>query len=171
MSDLQNTWIPTPPPTMPIQDNNSTWNTWDNSNTWDDKKDWEEEEVIVPIWEFWVSNDFHTRISLPEHDTNVDEELFLWLLVWSISLSIEEKKKIVENFWSLNQFQVDELIKIFEEEKAKFSALDVKHKEQLDKLQKQHLQAWDAYELNNQQEEESEIEEDEADDIRKSLGL
>lgn len=177
MSDLQNTWMPTPPPPMPMppQDNNSTqnWNFWDDSNNWDDnKKDWDEkEEVVVPIWNFWVSRDFKTKIRLPEHDTTVDETYFLSLLIWSISLSIEEKRKIVDNFWALNQFQVDELIKIFEEEKSKFSALDIKHKEQLDKLQKQHLQAWEWYELDIQQEEESAIEDDEAEDIRKSLGL
>ena len=170
MSDLQNTWIPTPPPvSTPPQDDNSTTQN-DNNQTWDNNKDWEE-EIVVPIWEFWVSNNFQTKIHLPEHETIVDESYFLSLLVWSISLSIEEKKKIVDNFWSLNQFQVDELIKIFEEEKAKFSALDIKHKEQLDKLQKQHLQAWEWYETNIQQEEEAEVEEDEAEDIRKSLWL
>ena len=173
MSDLQNTWMPTPPPPMPMppQDDNSTTqdSTWTDWNSGDDKK--EEEEVVVPIWEFWVANDFKTKVSLPEHETTVDETYFLSLLIWSISLSIEEKRKIVDNFWALNQFQVDELIKIFEEEKSKFSALDVKHKEQLDKLQKQHLQAWDWYESNNQQVAEAVEEDDEADDIRKSLGL
>jgi len=165
MQDLQNTWIPTPPP-APANDDWTVqnWNSWNNS-----QKD--EEEVIVPIWEFWVWNNFKTRIGLPEHETEVDENYFLWLLVWSISLSIEEKKKIVENFWSLNQFQVDELIKIFEEEKSKFAALDIKHKEQLDKLQKEHKSAWEAYELEEQQKEESEEEWDEAEDIRKSLWL
>ena len=170
MSDLQNTWIPTPPPPMPPKDDNSTVQSWDNWNSWDNKKDWKE-EVVVPIWDFWVSSDFKTKITLPDHDVNVDETYFLSLLIWSISLSIEEKKKIVDNFWALNQFQVDELIKIFEEEKAKFSALDIKHKEQLDKLQKQHLQAWDWYESSIQQENEAEAEDEEANDIRKSLGL
>lgn len=166
MSDLQNTWIPTPPPPMPMWDDNST--TPQNATWWDDSQ---KEEVVVPIWNFWVWWDFKTRITLPEHETTVDEEYFLSLLVWSISLSIEEKRKIVDNFWALNQFQVDELIKIFEEEKSKFAALDVKHKEQLDKLQKQHLQAWESYEMENQQSAEAEEEDDEAEDIRKSLWL
>lgn len=163
MSDLQNTWIPTPPPPIPPQDDNST-----TQNDWNTPV---KEEPIVPIWEFWLSDDFQTNIKLQEHETEVNENYFISLIAWSISLSIDEKKKIIENFWSLNQFQVDELIKIFEEEKWKFSALDIKHKEQLDKLQQQHKIAWEAYEAEQQQKEEVETEEGEAEDIRKSLGL
>ena len=151
MSDIKDSWIPVPPPA----DNNI-----------------ENEEVVTPIWEFWINpNEFKTNIKLQEHSTDVDENYFLSLLAWSISLSIEEKKKIIENFWSLNQFQVDELIKIFEEEKEKFSALDIKHKEQLDKMQNQHMLAWEAYELEEKQKEDSIEEEEEVEDIRKSLWL
>jgi hypothetical protein len=45
----------------------------------------------------------------------------------------------------------------------------VKHKEQLDKLQKQHMMAWESYETNTKQSEESVEEDNEAEGIRKSL--
>lgn len=133
----------------------------------DDKK----EEVVNPIWEFGRDTSFRSNVVLPEHETTVDDQLFLRLLAGSISLSIDEKKKIVENFGSLSQYQVDELIKIFEEEKSKFAALDEKHKQQLRALEKQHAAAWDAWELELQQWEVSQEEEEETDDIRKSLWL
>ncbi|MCD5382690.1 hypothetical protein LR002_01040, partial [Candidatus Gracilibacteria bacterium] len=152
-----------PPPPIPPQDDNSTTQNDGNTPV--------KEEPIVPIGEFGLSDDFQTNIKLQEHETEVNENYFISLIAGSISLSIDEKKKIIENFGSLNQFQVDELIKIFEEEKGKFSALDIKHKEQLDKLQQQHKIAWEAYEAEQQQKEEVETEEGEAEDIRKSLGL
>ena len=129
------------------------------------------EEVVSPIWSFWRDDSFYSNVKLPEHSTSVDEQLFLKLLSWSISLSIDEKKKIVSNFWSLSQYQVDELIKIFEEEKTKFSALDEKHRQQLRTLEKQHSASWDAWELELEQWSVDEVEEDQADDIRKSLWL
>lgn len=131
----------------------------------------QDEGPVVPIWEFWRDPTFKSNIKLPEHSTKVDEQLFLRLLSWSISLTIDEKKKIIENFWSLSQFQVDELIKIFEEERSKFSALDVKHREQLRALERQHAISWDAYEWESQQKVQSNVEDAQAEDIRKSLGL
>ena len=131
----------------------------------------QDEGPVVPIWEFWRTNDFKSNIELPPHETTVDDQKFLKLLAWSISLSIDEKKKIIENFWQLSQFQVDELIKIFEEEKSKFAALDVKHKEQLKALERQHAASWDAFEAESQQEEQSKVEDVEAEEIRKSLWL
>ncbi|MCP4698860.1 MAG: SUMF1/EgtB/PvdO family nonheme iron enzyme [Gammaproteobacteria bacterium] len=93
---------------------------------------------------FWWS-----QVYLPPHDTSVDELQFLLLLMGSISLSIEEKKKIIENFAELSQYQVDELIHIFREEEEKFARLETKHFDQLDALQEQHVQAWLGWETEN----------------------
>lgn len=162
MTNNQNYWAwwfappPPPPPPPPVQ--------------WDDQ--WQQDEwPIVPIWIFWRDGGFHSRIKLPEHETVVNEQLFLKLLAWSISLSIDEKKNIIKNFGKLSQFQVDELIKIFEEEKSKFSALDVKHREQLQALERQHAAAWDAFEAEAQQEKNQVVDKAEAEEIRKSLWL
>jgi len=46
----------------------------------------------------------------------IDRE-FLKYIARSISLSIEEKRKILENYSELSDFQISELIKIFQEER------------------------------------------------------
>lgn len=68
----------------------------------------------------------------------VDERYFVELLAGSISLTYNEKVKILENFSKLSQYQIDELIKIFEEEKGKFAELEKKHAEQIANFEKQH---------------------------------
>ena len=115
--------------------------------------------------------DWHQKVKIPAHNLNFDESYFLRLLAGSISLTKDEKKRIIQAISKLSQFQIDELIKILEEEKRKFSELDVKHKEQLQKLEQKHAQEWDQLEMDEEQEEKAEEDESEADDIRKSLGL
>ncbi len=111
------------------------------------------------------------RVKVPKHDLKFDEEYFIRLLAGSISLSKDEKKKIVESIPKLKQAQIDELIRIFEEEKQKFAALSKKHVPQLEKLAQQHFDEWmqleDEYNLANKKEEDQ----GKADEIRKNLGL
>jgi len=53
-------------------------------------------------------------MAIPAHpNTKFDEKKFLELLAGSISLTITEKKRIVEALPQLSQFQIDELMKIF----------------------------------------------------------
>ncbi len=101
------------------------------------------EVVTEPIGSFGVSKEFKTRIKIPTHALKFNENQFLKLMAGSISLSKDEKKRIIEAVPRLTQFQVDELIRILTEEKDKFSALDVKHKEQLRGLEGKHAQEWD----------------------------
>ncbi len=131
----------------------------------------EEEAPIVPIGSFGIEGEFKTNIVLPKHELNFNENRFLQLLAWSISLSKAEKKKIIMSIPKLSQYQIDELMKIFEEEKAKFSSLDQKHKEQLRALEAKHSSDWESLEMEVMQEWEAEEEEAAADDIRKSLGI
>ncbi len=110
-------------------------------------------------------------IPLKEHSLNFDEIRFLKLLAGSISLSKEEKKKIIEAIPKLSQFQIDELIKILEEEKRKFRELNDKHLDQLMKLENKHCKDWedlmsDYVAITRKEEDKSK-----ADDIRKQLGL
>jgi len=130
-----------------------------------------EEETYTPIGSFGREGNFHTNIRLPEHSTNFDENLFLGLLAGSISLSRDEKKKILSSLPNLSQFQIDELIKIFQEEKAKFSELDVKHREQLRTLEAKHAAEWESIEMEYEQMDLQSDEESAAEDIRKSLGI
>ncbi len=112
------------------------------------------------------------KIKLQPHpDTKFDDDKFLMLLASSISLSKAEKKRIIDAVPKLKQWQVDELITIFEEEKKKFSQLSKKHVPQLEKLAKQHYEDWKDLEMGQEQQGKQEEEQKKADEIRKSLGL
>ena len=52
-----------------------------------------------------------------------DEIYFLDLLEHSLSLSVSEKKRVVDAIPTLSQFQIDELHKVFEDEREEFKKL------------------------------------------------
>ena len=111
------------------------------------------------------------NIPIPQHDFSFNEEKFIRLLAGSISLSRDEKKRIIDTIPKLQQSQIDELTRIFEEEKAKFAQLSQKHVPQLEKLTKQHAQEWMDIESSYRSEQKKATDQAEADEIRKSLGL
>lgn len=114
---------------------------------------------------------FTTSIACPAHSLKFDEAYFINLLAGSISLSKDEKKKIVESIPKLRQEQVDELIRIFEEERAKFVELSAKHGAQLKKLEDQHAADWRDLEIEQKAVAQKADEQNKADDIRKQLGI
>ncbi len=111
------------------------------------------------------------KIKLPKHDMSFDDAYFVKLLAGSISLSREEKKRIIESVPKLKQSQIDELINIFEEEKEKFAALSKKHVPQLEKLAQQHYDEWMDLETEHEQSQKKNEDQDKAEAIRKQLGL
>ncbi len=112
------------------------------------------------------------HITIPAHaDTQFDEQAFLLLLRGSISLTRDEKWRIIQAVPKLNQFQVDELQKILEEERRKFSELSPKHLSQLLKLEQKHAQDWVDLQTIAIQSVAKQQEQSQADDIRKQLGL
>ena len=116
--------------------------------------------------------DFITSVKIPPHpNTKFDEKKFVELLAGSISLTITEKKRIIEAIPQLSQFQIDELMKIFEEEKAKFAELEKKHAEQVKELEEKHKESWKDLEAQKEEDKKRGEEEKEAEDIKKSLGL
>jgi len=115
---------------------------------------------------------FTTHITLPEHpNTTFDEHYFIELLAGSLSLTIDEKKKIIEAVPKLSQHQIDELIKIFEEEKRKFAELAEKHGDQINKLKAQHASEWELYEMEQKKQQIAQQDAQKAEEIRKKLGL
>lgn len=112
------------------------------------------------------------RIAVPAHpETTFDEQVFLTLLRGSISLTRDEKWRIIQAIPKLSQFQIDELQKILDEEKRKFSELSPKHLLQLMKLEQRHSADWrDLQSISVQQDARSQ-EQSQAADIRKQLGL
>lgn len=111
------------------------------------------------------------NVPVPAHDLKFDEQKFLRLLAGSISLTRDEKKRIIESIPKLKQAQIDELIKIFEEEKRKFAELSKKYTEQLDKLAQKHYEDWMDLEASFKQQQKSTQDAQKADEIRKQLGL
>jgi len=111
------------------------------------------------------------NIKLPAHSLQFDEQYFLHLLAGSISLTKDEKQRIIESIPRLRQAQVDELIRIFEEERRKFAELSAKHVDQLKKLEKQHWADWQDIELSQKATVKQSEDEAKAEEIRKKLGL
>ena len=111
------------------------------------------------------------KIKAPASELKFDEVYFIRLIAASISLSKDEKKKIIESIPKLKQAQIDELIRIFEEEKQKFAALSKKHVPQLEKLADQHYNDWMDLESESQRDIKAEEDQSKADEIRKNLGL
>lgn len=111
-------------------------------------------------------------IVVPEHaSTAFDEQMFLTLLRGSISLTRDEKWRIIQAIPKLSQFQVDELQKILEEEYRKFSELSPKHLVQLMKLEQRHARDWQDLQGITQQQGVKQEDQAQADEIRKQLGL
>src|SRR3989338_3967998 len=116
-----------------------------------------------------LSND---KIQVPAHpETTFDEQIFLTLLRGSISLTRDEKWRIIQAVPKLSQFQIDELQKILEEERRKFGELSPKHLLQLMKLEQKHGEDWRDLQSFMVQKDAKQQEQAAADDIRKQLGL
>lgn len=111
-------------------------------------------------------------IAIPDHPgTTFDEMGFLTLLRGSISLTRDEKWRIIQAIPKLSQFQIDELQKILEEERRKFAELSPKHLLQLQKLETNHARDWGDLQGITQQQSVKQEDQSQADEIRKSLGL
>lgn len=105
----------------------------------------------------------------------VNEENFLDLLKNSLSLSVSEKKRVIDAVPTLSQFQFDELTKVFEEERVKFRELAWEHPEDIKKLlkkqQEEWLTLWEIYKNEQARKETEGQDEQKIDDIKKSLWL
>lgn len=112
------------------------------------------------------------NVVVPAHpETNFDEQAFLGLLRGSISLTRDEKWRIIQAIPKLSQFQIDELQKILEEERFKFSQLSPKHLKHLQQLEKKHSEDWKDLQGIFVQAAAKQKEQSQADEIRKQLGL
>jgi hypothetical protein len=112
------------------------------------------------------------HIASPGHpETTFDEQTFLKLLAGSISLMRDEKWRIIQAIPKLSQFQIDELFKILNEERRKFSELSPKHLLQLQKLEQKHGEEWKDLQSMMVQQGVKQKDQAQADEIRKQLGL
>lgn len=76
---------------------------------------------------------FVERFDVMEY-IEVDKKVFTQLLLNSLSLSLIEKERVFSALPTLTQFQVDELLKVFLDESAKFAELYEEHPDDLCKL-------------------------------------
>lgn len=111
------------------------------------------------------------RVKVPPHTLQFDEQYFLHLLAGSISLTKDEKVRIIESIPKLKQAQIDELMRIFEEERRKFAELGEEHVPQLEKLAKQHYEDWLDIEMKQEQTSKADEDAKKAEEIRKQFGL
>lgn len=89
-----------------------------------------------------------------------ETQTFESLLASSISLEKSEKLQIIRNIDSISMFQLEELIKIFEDEITQYTNLLLKHIKSLNKHFKKHQQVWKEIQEEIQVEREFEDEKD-----------
>ncbi len=77
----------------------------------------------TPVARPKTSNDDLFKRFLVHPLTSFDESNFIDLLEHSLSLSTFEKKRVIDAIPTLSQFQIDELIKVFEDERVEFRKL------------------------------------------------
>ncbi len=107
---------------------------------------------------------------IPAHpNTTFDEEYFLALLEGSISLTMEEKQRVIDAIPRLKIEQINELIKIFEEEKQKFAELEKEFADDVEKLKKEREKEIEMGEIKAEEKSAASEEEAEAEALRKKL--
>ena len=113
----------------------------------------------------------HVFVIPPHPNTDFDDANFLALLEGSISLTFEEKQRVIDAIPRLSIEQINELISIFEEEKTKFAELEKEFAQDVAKLKKEREN-----ELETQQvkiEEQGAADEDAAaaEELKRQMGL
>ncbi len=107
--------------------------------------------------------------------TTFDETSFVNLLEHSLSLSTFEKKRVIDAIPTLSQFQIDELVKVFEDERIEFRKLMPTEGEIIKglvvKAQNEWEQLKDIYIEEQKAQVVANADAQKAEDLKKSLGL
>ncbi len=107
--------------------------------------------------------------------TTFAEMAFIDLLEHSLSLSTFEKKRVIDAVPTLSQFQIDELVKVFEDERVEFRKLMPTEGEIIKwlvaKAQNEWEQLKDIYIEEERALVRANADAQKADEMRKSLGL
>ena len=113
-----------------------------------------------------------THLIIPPHPkTTFDEKNFSVLLEGSISLTLEEKQRVIDAIPRLSIDQINELIKIFEEEKVKFAELEKEYGDDVKKLKAERQREFISAEDKKEEMSEAEEEAAQAEALKKQLGL
>lgn len=111
----------------------------------------------------------HIFIIPPHPNTTFNEEEFLDLLEGSISLTMEEKKRVIDAIPRLSIEQIDELRTIFKEERQKFSDLEKEFADDVAKLKKEREKEREIAEIHQEEEAEESGSVDEAEALKRRL--
>lgn len=104
-----------------------------------------------------------------------DEGTFLDLLEHSLSLSVTEKKRVIDAISTLSQFQIDELTKVFVDEREEFKKLLEKEGDTIKELVIKARDGWkqlgEIYVQEQKQAEKTGEDQAKIDDLKKILGI
>ena len=104
-----------------------------------------------------------------------EETTFLDLLEHSLSLSVTEKKRVIDAIPTLSQFQIDELTKVFVDEREEFKKLLSKEGDTIKELVVKARDGWnqlrDIYVQERAQRARQDEDQAKIDEMKKSLGI
>lgn len=104
-----------------------------------------------------------------------EERTFLDLLEHSLSLSVTEKKRVIDAIPTLSQFQIDELTKVFVDEREEFKKLLSKEGDTIKELVVKARDGWkqlaQIYVQEKAQKERQSEDQTKIDEMKKSLGI
>jgi len=110
--------------------------------------------------------------TIPPHpNTQFDEAKFLELLEGSISLTLEEKKRVIDAIPRLSVEQINELLSIFTEERQKFAELEQEFSGDVEKLKAEREKEIEMEQVRSEESAQSEEDTAKADEIKKQMGL
>lgn len=89
-----------------------------------------------------ADNSIFLELSTVHPLSDFDEASFIDLLEHSLSLSVFEKKRVIDAIPTLSQFQIDELVKVFEDEREEFKKLLAKEGETIRELVVKAKEGW-----------------------------
>ena len=89
-----------------------------------------------------LDNSVFLELSSVHPLSDFDEASFIDLLEHSLSLSVFEKKRVIDAIPTLSQFQIDELVKVFEDEREEFKKLLAKEGETIRELVVKAKEGW-----------------------------
>jgi hypothetical protein len=89
-----------------------------------------------------ADNSIFLELSVVHPLSEFDEAAFIDLLEHSLSLSVFEKKRVIDAIPTLSQFQIDELVKVFEDEREEFKKLLSKEGDTIRELVGKAKEGW-----------------------------
>ena len=107
----------------------------------------------------------------PHPNTQFDEANFLTLLEGSISLTMEEKQRVIDAIPRLSIEQINELISIFTEEKQKFAELENEFADDVAKLKAEREKEMELTEMKQEEAGEEAADRAAAEALKRQMGL